>query len=156
MPVWRQDIWSHPIDLWRPISAASFAKEVNSRLAKRRLVSNGRLPNRRLTSLVKEATVGQLTSECYSDTCNVGCRPWALTRYAKLRAVHAPGLSGTFSPPPQVSDPDMLHYTCVSHLPRCMLGSLTSGFLWSRWQENVPGIPTASATHNFAYLARGP
>ena len=35
---------------------ASFTKEVNRRLAKRPLVFNGRLANRRLTSLVKEAT----------------------------------------------------------------------------------------------------
>ena len=35
---------------------ASFTKEVNSRLAKRPLVFNGRLANRGLTSLVKDAT----------------------------------------------------------------------------------------------------
>ena len=35
---------------------ASFTKEVNPRLAKRPLVFNGRLANRGLTSLVKEAT----------------------------------------------------------------------------------------------------
>ena len=38
---------------------ASFTKEVNQRLAKRPLVFNGRLTNRGLTSLVKEATGGQ-------------------------------------------------------------------------------------------------
>ena len=38
----------------RPV--ASFTKEVNWRLPKRPLVSNGRLANRQLTSLVKEAT----------------------------------------------------------------------------------------------------
>ena len=36
---------------------ASFTKEVNPRLAKRPLVFNGRLANRGLTSLVKQATV---------------------------------------------------------------------------------------------------
>ena len=55
-----------------------------------------------------------------------------LTRYAKLRVAHAPGMLGTFSPPPQVSDPDIHHGTCVTHVPWCMQGSLTSGFLWSR------------------------
>ena len=35
---------------------ASFTKEINSRLAKRLLVFNGRLANFRLTSVVKEAT----------------------------------------------------------------------------------------------------
>ena len=37
---------------------ASFTKEVNSRLVKRPLKTNGRLANLELTSLVKEATVG--------------------------------------------------------------------------------------------------
>ena len=39
------------------ISVASFIEEVNPWLAKRPLVSNGRLANRGLTSLVKQATV---------------------------------------------------------------------------------------------------
>ena len=41
-------------------------------------------------------------------------------------------MPGTFSPPPLVSDPDMHHGTCVTHVPWYMSGSLTSGFLWSR------------------------
>ena len=56
-----------------------------------------------------------------------------LSRYAKLRVAHAPGMPGTFSPPPRVSDPDMHHGTCMTHVPWCMPGSKTSGFLWSRW-----------------------
>ena len=79
-----------------------------------------------------------------------------LARYVKLRAAHAPGMPGTFSPPPRVSDPDMHHGTCVTHVPWCMPGSLTSGFLWIRWRGNVPGIPSACATHNFTYLVRSP
>ena len=52
---------------------------------------------------------------------------------------------------PLVSNPSMYHSTCVTHMPWCMLGSLTcSG------GENVPGIPSACAAHNFMYLARGP
>ena len=54
-----------------------------------------------------------------------------LTRYAKLRVAHAPG---TFSPPPLISDPDMHHGTCLTYVPWCMSGSLTSGFLWNRWR----------------------
>ena len=61
---------------------------------------------------------------------------WALTRYAKSCVAHAPGMPGTFSPPSRVSDPDMHHDTCVTHVPWCMPGSLTSGFLWSRWLGN--------------------
>ena len=79
-----------------------------------------------------------------------------LTRYVKLRVVHAPGMSGTFSPPPRVSDSDMHHGTWVTHVPWCMPGSPTSGFLLSRWRENVPGISGACTTHNFTYLVRGP
>ena len=57
-----------------------------------------------------------------------------LTRYAKLRVAHAPGMPGTFSPPPLVSYPDKHYGTCLTHVPWCMPGSLTSGFLWSRWR----------------------
>ena len=52
---------------------------------------------------------------------------------------------------PLISGPDMHHGTCVTHVPWCRSGSLTSG-----GGENVPGIPGACATRNFAYLARGP
>ena len=58
-----------------------------------------------------------------------------LARYVKLRVAHAPGMPGTFSPPPRVSDPDMHHDTDVTHVPWWMPGSLTSGFLWIRWWE---------------------
>ena len=40
-----------------------------------------------------------------------------LTRYAKLRVAHAPGMPGTFSPPSLVIDPDMHHGTCLTHVP---------------------------------------
>ena len=52
---------------------------------------------------------------------------------------------------PLVNDPGMHHGTCVTHVPWCMSGSLTSG-----GGENVPRIPGACATRNFTYLARGP
>ena len=55
-------------------------------------------------------------------------------RYVKFRVAHGPGMPGTFSPPPRTSDPDMHHCTCVTHVLWCMPGSLTSGFLWSRWR----------------------
>ena len=44
---------------------------------------------------------------------------------------------------PLVSNPSMHHDTCVTHVPWCMLGSLTRG-----GGENVPRIPGACATHN--------
>ena len=65
-----------------------------------------------------------------------------LDRYAKLRVAHAPGMPGTFSPPPRVSDPDMHHGTCVTHVPWCRLGSLTSGFpLKSMAGKTFPAFP---------------
>ena len=57
-----------------------------------------------------------------------------LTRYVKLWVTHAPGMPGTFAPLPRISDPDMHHGTCVTHVPWCMPGSLTRGFLWNRWR----------------------
>ena len=47
------------------ISVASFTKEVNQRLAKRPLVLEWHLANRRLTSLVKKATDGLASQPSY-------------------------------------------------------------------------------------------
>ena len=60
MYVAKYDLWDRAITdqyhggCWWPV--ASFTKEVNLQLAKCPLKTNGRLANRRLTSLVKEAT----------------------------------------------------------------------------------------------------
>ena len=59
-----------------------------------------------------------------------------LPGYVKLRVAHAPGMLGTFSPPPWGSNPDKHHCTCVAYVPWCMPGSLTISFLWSRWRGN--------------------
>ena len=56
-----------------------------------------------------------------------------LVRYVILRVAHALGMLVTFSPPLRVSNPDMHRGTCMTHVPWCMPGSLTSGFLRSRW-----------------------
>ena len=65
---------------------------------------------------------------------------WASCQIRKI--ADAPGMPGTFSPPPRVSDPDMHHGTCVTHVPWCMPGSLTIGFLW-RWPrgKTFPAFP---------------
>ena len=62
--------------------------------------------------------------------------PWASYQIRKIAGAHAPAIPGTFSPPPRVCDPDMHHGTCVTHVPWCMPGSLTSGFLlsWRCWK----------------------
>ena len=67
---------------------------------------------------------------------------WASYQIRKVADAHAPGIPGTFSLPPRVNDPDMHHGTCVTHVPWCMPGSLTSGFLWRRWRgKTFPAFP---------------
>ena len=60
--------------------------------------------------------------------------PWASCQIRKIAGCACAGLPGTFSPP-RVSDPIMHHGTCVTHVPWCMPGSLSSGFLWSWWRK---------------------
>ena len=61
--------------------------------------------------------------------------PWNSYQICKIwRVTHAPGMPETFSPPPRVNDPEMHHDTLFAHVPWCILGSLTSSFLWSRWR----------------------
>ena len=74
--------------------------------------------------------------------------PWASYQIRKIADCACAGNAGNVSLPPisketLVSDPDMHHGTCVTHVPWCMSGSLT-------------GIRGAYATRNFTYLARGP
>ena len=59
---------------------------------------------------------------------------WASCQVVNITGCACAGNAGTFSPPPRFSDRDMHHGTCVMHVPWCMPGSLTSGFLWSRWR----------------------
>ena len=67
---------------------------------------------------------------------------WASYQIHKIAGAHAPGMPGTFSPSPQVSDPGMHHGTCVTHVPWCMPGSLTNGFLWNRRRgKTFPAFP---------------
>ena len=59
---------------------------------------------------------------------------WTSYQIRKLRVAHATGMPGMFPPPPRVSDPDMHHGACETHVPWCMPGSLTSRFLRNRWR----------------------
>ena len=87
----------------------------------------------KMTLLLRYMSAGSLIASVVTTPSQRRHGP--LSRYVKLQVAHGPGMPGTFSPPPRVSDPDMHHCTCVMHVPWCMLGSLTSGFLWSRWRE---------------------
>ena len=68
----------------------------------------------------------------YCIMINVSYGP--LARYVKLRVVHAPGMPGTSSRPPRVSDHDMHLGTRGRTCRDTMPGSLTSHFLWSWWR----------------------
>ena len=76
--------------------------------------------------------------------------PWASCQIGKIAGYACAGNAQNVFPHTQLRDPDMRHATCVTHVPWCMPGSLTSGFLWSRGEkgggENAPGILGACAT----------
>ena len=67
---------------------------------------------------------------------------WASHQIRKMADEHAPGMSGTFSPSARVSDPDMHPGTCVTHVPGCMPGSLTTAFICNRRRGKMfPAFP---------------
>ena len=65
---------------------------------------------------------------------------WASCQIRKIALCECTGNAGKVLPPPRVSHPGMHRGTCVTaitavqHVPWCMPGSLTNGFLWSRWR----------------------
>ena len=59
---------------------------------------------------------------------------WASCQISKILGCACAGNVRNVSPPLEVSDPRMHHGTCVMHMPWCILGSLSKGFLWSRRQ----------------------
>ena len=66
-------------------------------------------------------------------------------------------MSETLSPPLRVSGPDMHHGTCVTHVPWCMSGSLTSFFsLQSVVGNTFLALPAHAQPAIFSYLVRGP
>ena len=66
-----------------------------------------------------------------------------LTRYAKLRSAHAPGMPGTFSPPPTSKE-------TASKQPRHV------GSTYPRWRGKLSRHSRRMRIRNFTYLARGP
>ena len=82
---------------------------------------------------------------------DIYCRHGPLTRYEILRGAHAPGIPGTFPPPPRVIDPGMHHGTCETHVPWRMPGSITRGFLCGG--KIFPAFPRM---HNSRFYVTGP
>ena len=75
-----------------------------------------------------------------------GSLSWASYQMRNIAGCACAGNAGNVFPrrrlqrKPLVSDPGMHHGTCVTHVPRCMSGSLTRAC-----GENVPDIPGACA-----------
>ena len=60
--------------------------------------------------------------------------PWASCQIRKIADCACARNAGNVFPPPRVSDPDMHHGTCVTHVTWCMPELLTSGFFQSQWR----------------------
>ena len=83
------------------------------------------------TRFVKFIATFCVCAECRSE---IHCFPWASCQICKIAGGACAGNAGNVSPLPRVNDSVMHHGACVTHVPWCMPGSLTSGFFWSRWR----------------------
>ena len=75
-------------------------------------------------------------------------------RYIILRVAHAPGMPGTFTRHRGLAIPTWI--TAHAWRTWCMSGSLTSGFLWSRWRGKRSRHPRRMRNPQFTCLVRGP
>ena len=88
---------------------------------------------------------------------NRGPQLWASYQIRKIAGCACTGNAGNvcltrrLQRKPLVSDPDMHHGTCVTHVPWCLSGSLNCG-----GGENVTGIFQRMRPRNFTYLVRNP
>ena len=87
-------------------------------------------------STLDQATLawGRTQNNVHQDPWRHMVSLWASWQIHKIAGCPCAGNTGTFSPPPRLSDTNMHHGTCVTHVPWCMPGWLTSGVLWSRWR----------------------
>ena len=58
----------------------------------------------------------------------------ASCQICKIAGCSCAGNAGNVFLATAVNDPDMHHGTCVTHVPWCKPGLLTSGYLWRLWQ----------------------
>ena len=108
-------------------------------------------------SLMKSEWVGEwLCLIAFFSDIEIHVNHGPLARNVKLWVAHARVLPGTFSPRLWVSDPDMHHGTCVTHVPWCMPGSLSSGFPWRRWWGKLSRHSRRMCNPQFMHLVRGP
>ena len=74
----------------------------------------------------------------------------------KMWVANAPRMTGTFSLPPTSKETASYRSRHASGYVRHERVVMHVGIADPRWRENVPGIPGAYATRNFAYLVSGP
>ena len=79
-----------------------------------------------------------------------------LARYVKLRVTHAPGMPGTFSPPPTSKETAILRSRHASRHVRHARAVMHVGIVNPRRRGKRSRIPGGCAIRNFTYLARGP
>ena len=79
--------------------------------------------------------------------------PLASCQIRKLAGCACARNVGNVSPPSRVSDPDMHHGTCFTHVPWCIPVSLTSGFLWSLWRGKL--FPYSRRMCNLQFCVSG-
>ena len=77
---------------------------------------------------------------------------WTYCQIRNMRVAQR-SMPGTFPPSPRVGDPNMRHGTCVTLVPKCMPGSLTSGFLWSRCRKRT--FPHSRCVQNPQFYVSG-
>ena len=85
--------------------------------------------------LCSQAVIMYEKQDTISDKMVVFICPWASCQTRKIAGYACAGNAGNVFPDiPRVSDPGMHPGTCMTHVPRCMPGSLTSSFIWCRWR----------------------
>ena len=131
-------------EIWVPV--ASFTKEINPRLAKRPLVFNGRLANRALTSLVKEATVVPDSTKCVPQNQKPATRPAMVWQYMYPSSPKGWGVKTIRTKPQQNAINGKMSYSTASFNPGVVrldvriiisLWNLTGAF-----PEVLPGLWT--------------
>ena len=81
---------------------------------------------------------------------------WASCQICKIACCACAGNARNVSLPSRVSDPDMHQGTCLMHVPYCMLGSLTSGFPWSRWRRKCSRHSRCMRKPQFCVFGKSP
>ena len=89
------------------------------------------------------------------DTRDILTANGPLARYVRLRVAHAPGMPGTFSPPARLAIPTCITAPVSRTCRNACRDRQLAVCIEVAGGENVPSIPSACATHNFTYLAKG-